>query len=573
MQLEFVVYKDDKFVNTYNGEEIDFDNGFAIKRFEKKNFVKLFDEVIDDNTFFKYDVKINDNTVILSVYEGTFNGKNKWKEVYNVFATFGVKGIIENGDCDLDFWHELFATDLGYGTYNEENVEKFSLVDSPMEVVRNVFSFNMQTNVFLFFKKYASLRKIKQKKFDTKIFDIPQVKINRNVGKIFDGKFINYAVQREVELDGEVFFDITVISGLVENGIMDIEKKHRYFLTEDYAYSPDNGPIGVFVSDNIYGNVYDQNMKKKYPGLMLDKYDGKYYYQYFFAKEFIPCFEILAKAGLSDYADLMLENYYTQKINWDSVNIYGKNDKEIFGFKLSKLKNIDINICYSKYNWHTYEFPNFMRKVRFINERAPYLLDVKDIDESLFNFIERRLNVGVSMKDIEYIKSIGTGNATLYADYLSMCQDTGKYSGGLYPNNLRHEHDVMVTYVNQLKEAKNNKQFEEVVSMPDYLDNLYENDKYCILAPRTANDLVNESYQLSHCVRTYIKGVATGSTKIYFLREKEKKAKSLVTIEVRRGSICQARGKGNRKLTNEEEKFVSEWAQKKKLTQSYTYYW
>ena len=38
-----------------------------------------------------------------------------------------------------------------------------------------------------------------------------------------------------------------------------------------------------------------------------------------------------------------------------------------------------------------------------------------------------------------------------------------------------HTPYVMVTYVNQLKEAKNNKQFEEVVSMPDYLDNLYEN--------------------------------------------------------------------------------------------------
>ena len=38
---KFSKYKNNKFVNTYNGEEIDFDSGFAIKRFEKKNSVSV----------------------------------------------------------------------------------------------------------------------------------------------------------------------------------------------------------------------------------------------------------------------------------------------------------------------------------------------------------------------------------------------------------------------------------------------------------------------------------------------------------------------------------------------------
>jgi hypothetical protein len=216
-----------------------------------------------------------------------------------------------------------------------------------MEVIRSVFPFQMQINPFLFFKKYQSLRKIKNKRFDTAIFDIPSVKINKNVGKVFDGKYINYAIQREVELENEVFFDITVISGNVYDGIMDIEKKHRYFLTEDFAYSPDGGPIGVFTSKNIYGNVYDQKMKKKYPNLMLDTYVGKYYYQYFFAKEFIPCFEILAKAGYSELADMVLDDYYAGNEIWRNINLFGKNDKEIFGFKLNKLKNIDRELYHT----------------------------------------------------------------------------------------------------------------------------------------------------------------------------------------------------------------------------------
>lgn len=575
MQLEFLLNDGKKCINTFNGDIIDINDLYAKPRFEKKNNITFFKRVIDDNLFYKYGVKAENDVVTLSVYEGKYEDKVVWKEVYTCKAEKNKKGIIESGDCNLDFWYEFFATDYGYSEYAEYNTCKFSLDKEPMEIVRKVFCANMQENVFLFFKKYSTLRKVKVKEFNKEIFNIPPIKINRNVGKIFDKNYIHYAIQREVELQGEVFFDVTVISGKVTNGIIDIEDKHRYFLTEGYIYSPDGGNLGIFMSENLYGNVYDNNMRKKHPELMLDKYNGKYFYQYFFSKEYIPCFEILAKAGFSEYADLMLDNYFGNKhFTWDSVNLYGKNDKEIFGFKLNKLKNFDIDICYKNSSYGRQEFINFIRILRMINKKSPYLMDVEGIDENLFEFIKRRLASGISIKDIEYIKSLGTSSASFYGDYLAMGQEVGKLSGGLHPKNLKHEHDVMVTYINQLKEAKNNKQFEEAVSSPDYLNNLYEGEKYCILAPRTANDLVNESYRLSHCVKTYIKNVATYSTKIYFLREKDKKGKSLVTVEVRRDRICQVRGRANRRPTKEEDNFVVEWAKEKKLICDYSnYFW
>lgn len=575
MQLEFLLDDGKKCINTFNGDVIEVSD-LCIKRFEKKNNITFFQRIIYDNIFYKYGIKAKDNCVILSVYEGRYENSVIWKEVYTCTIEKGKKGIIENGDCNLDFWYEFFATNYGYSQYKEYNVCKFSLDEEPMEIVRKVFPANMQENVFLFFKKYSTLKKVKVKEFNKEIFNIPSVKINRNVGKIFDNHYIHYAIQREVELQGEVFFDVTVISGKVYNGIMDVEDKHRYFLTEGYIYSPDGGNLGVFMSDNLYGNVYDNNMRKKHPELMLDKYNGKYFYQYFFSKEFIPCFEILAKAGFSEYADLMLDNYFNNKtIAWEyEINLYGKNDKEIFGFKLNKLKNFDIDICYKESSIGHQEFLNFTRILQMINKRAPFLMDIEGIDAELYQFIKRRLSSGITVKDINYIKSIGTSYASLYADYLAMGSEVGKLSGGLHPKNLKHEHDVMVTYINQLKEAKNNKQFEEAVSSVDYLNNLYEGEKYCILAPRTANDLVNESYRLSHCVKTYIKNVATYNTKIYFLREKDKKGKSLVTIEVRNNRICQVRGKANRKPTKEEDNFVCEWAKNKKLICDYSnYFW
>ena len=568
MRLEFLIEKEGKIINTYDGSEIDLNNEFVVKRFERKNEIFFLKRIIENNLLYKYSVKADGHTVILCVYEGVFADSTRWKEVYSAKATFGEKGIIESSVGDLEYWHEFFATEYGYVPYNESNVEQFSLDDDSMENVRAVFPFNMQTNVFLFFEKYSKLRKIKARSFDKEIFNIPAVKINRNVGKVFDNQYINYAIQREVELANEVFFDITVISGNVKNGVMDIEKKHRYFITEDFAYAPDGGPLVVFVSKNIYGNVYDKNMNQKHPGLMLDKYHGKYYYQYLFAKEFIPCFEILAKAGFGELADMMLDDYYEGKKNWKNINIYGKNDKEIFGFRLNKLKNIDHQI-YRAGIRRNGDFNTFINRVIPITNQASYLLDVKDIDEELFSFIERRLAAGVLTKDIEYIKSIGTCNAGCYADYLNMCKETGKFCDGIYPKNLQKAHDAMVAYVNQLRDAKKNKQFEIIVKEDDYLMNLYEDEEYCILAPRVANDLVNESYHLLHCVRTYIQDVATGRTKIYFLREKEKKSKSLVTLEVKSGSIVQARGKCNRLLTNEEKAFVRKWGKEKGLIPVY----
>ena len=226
MKLEFVIYRNGEAINTYNGNPIDLSNELEVKRFEKKNSVKLFNRIIRNNLVYKYSVKAHDDTAILSVYEGKWNDCcMKWSVVYSAKATYGVKGIVEDGDGDISFWHEFFATEYGYATYDESNIDKFSFDNDSMENVRKAFSFNMQTNSFLFFDKYAKMKKVKCKRFDKSIFNIPSVKINRNVGKVFNKQSINYAIQREVELANEVFFDITVISGFVTNGMMDIEKK------------------------------------------------------------------------------------------------------------------------------------------------------------------------------------------------------------------------------------------------------------------------------------------------------------------------------------------------------------
>lgn len=561
MSLEFIIKNNDIFINSLNGDIIEWDCAY-IEKFEKKNKIQFLETPID-NDFYKFDVKQEKDTIALIIYKGYYDNKTIWNCIYTASIIQGKKGVIEKGDCNLDFWHEYFATNYGTKPYDEANINKFCFIDNHMDVVRKVFCTNMQNNIFLFMKKYNTLKKINYKTFNKEIFNIAPIQINKNVGKIYNDKYINYAIQREIELEGEIFFDITVISGKVTNGTINIEKKHRYFMTEDYIYSPDNGPLDVFVSNNICGHIYDKKMKKKYPNLLLDKYKGKYYYQYFLSKEFIPAFEILAKAGLTKYADLVLDKYYEEEKALNYINIYGKNDKEIFGFKLNKLKNIKFDI---KELGYQDSFSYFIMELQKINTTAPYLLDEKNITLPLFLFFVNNLQKKINKKDMDYVKKLNSYNIKIYIDYLNMCYLSNRYSGGLYPKKLLHEHDVMISYMNQLKEAKNNVIFERAVSNESYTKNIYEDDIYCILAPRKANDLVNESYALSHCVRSYIENVALGRTKIYFLRKVEQKSKSLVTIEVMGEKIYQVKGRYNRDATLEENEFIKKWAKERNLT-------
>lgn len=575
MKIEFAVPKgEESYLFSVNGQEIDMFDNLAIGHLQSKYDCKIVK--IRGNYFYKFDVISNSDSVDLVVYEGIIvNNRSSWTETYRASARLGQPGVVETGDFDLAFWHDLLST--VNNSKNELFVDLYCLSDNHMDIVRNIFNHSFEGNVFLFMEKYKSIKKTSIKVFDKDIFNIPQVRINKNVGKAKEGEYAYHAIQREIELKGEVFFDVTVIEGPVKNGVMDIVDKHRYFLTEGYAYSPDGGSLEIFMNPNLCGPIYCNNMEKRYPSLMLDKYkNGRYFYQYFFSRDFIPCFEILAKAGYTFLADMFLDEYYDllsrnrQDIYFFSdINLYGKNDKEIFGFKLNKLRNINESgyiDYYTSYGHQvSYHFSNFIERVKSINKYAPCLFDIKDIGFELLRFMRTRCQDENCMKEVLYIQKMGVSNTDLYDDYLRMCKNANKYYDGMYPKNIKLAHDVMVTYMNQLKEAKNNEYFKSAVSSPEYLDYLYEEEEYSIFAPRTANDLVNESYQLSHCVRSYIDRVASGSTKIYFLRLNESKSKSLVTIEVFNKQVYQARGKYNRDVTSKEREFIKRWADKKHL--------
>lgn len=576
--------KDGEIINSFNGQPIRYQYVFA-DRLRKKNNLHVYSEIIKENLFYKYETEAIDGAVCLYVYEGHLERDcSVWEKVYTAKADISHTGIEETGDCDIHFWHEYFATGLGAGHYDEWRVSEFEMNDG-MKEVRKVFLMELAQNPFIFFEKYKYLKKYFQRDFDKSIFDIPMQKINNAVGKVYDGEYINYVIQHEVELAGDVFFDLKVLSGRVENGIINVEKKNRFFITSGFWHSPDGGDISVLVKQNTFGPLHNQKMAKAHPEFLFSNYDGQYTWQYVLSRGFIPCFEILAKAGQSYLADIMLDTYYKTRYKnshnkdyiassneWQGINIWGKNDKEIFGFKMSKLKNMTeeayevadaSNFAYRKY----LNFTLVIRQIKRIIDRNPFALERHGaIYGELFKFLSNCEDI--SEKTIEYIKQRRFDEYNAYIDYRRICNYMKMCSGGLYPDNIKREHDVMVAYMNQLKQAERNQKFEEIVLSSGYKELLYNGDGedgYCILAPRKPSDIADEGYRLHHCVQSYIPSVCNGSTKIYFLRRKNRKGSSLVTIEVKGIIIKQARGSCNRSVTKEEKTFIDKWASEKNL--------
>ena len=604
MALEYIIGQNGVFYNSHNGEvfrslyeerkaRLEKENGLtvirydscpvlgcdkALSRYAKKHSISFFPYPVSDNKCYEYDTVAEGDTVTLVIYEGSYNARMVWTPVYYAAASPGNK-MSESGSHNIAYWFDYFATNYGHDRVKYSNISKFEHNQDTMRRVRKVFSCDLSENALLFFYRFSKTKKYRVLRYPSEWFcDIPYPRINRRIGKSYDsirfgGEIIHYAWQSEVMIHDIPFLDVVVLSGYVEDGVIDVMEKHRFFLAEDFAYSPDGGDFGVFAQQFFFGKVNTTQLRKHPNRLMLDQYSGKNVYKYMFCKHFVPAFEILAKAGCSEIADALLERYYsdyreTHCSKW-LVDYYGNNDDEILRFKIKYLKQLPDAVI------RRYSNPKGLRIlfmcIRTILWINPSLF--KSItDVNLFLFASLDQNPGNLYEKIEYLKRIGTEYYSIYLDYLRLCYGCGRYADGQgpYPRNLRLAHDTMVAYKGEVTAAKHDSAFSEVVSNEDYTEKVFipDDEKYCILAPRTADDLVYESYTLSHCVRGYIHAVSKGYTSIYFLRLKNKRSTPLVTIEVRHGQIIQTRGKCNRPVTSEELLFIKKWAEAVNLDSS-----
>lgn len=201
-------------------------------------------------------------------------------------------------------------------------------------------------------------------------------------------------------------------------------------------------------------------------------------------------------------------------------------------------------------------------KVNLYGEDAGYnseLLRLENISFKAESFIEYITYGFKSQGNLPVINTI----RDYYYDYLDMENSMYDTIKNKYPKYLKTEHDKTTYKYNLNKEYFQDKKMLTIAN--EYLDLGYSNKKYTIILPKYTADIVKEGVNQSNCVASYVKRILDEKCFIVFMRETDSIEESLVTIEIQDNEIMQCKGYNNRNITDEERKFIKEWAKKKNL--------
>lgn len=182
-----------------------------------------------------------------------------------------------------------------------------------------------------------------------------------------------------------------------------------------------------------------------------------------------------------------------------------------------------------------------------VNQGLPPLINIFDGGESLYenNDVHEEIN-GISFD---------TYSLNLLMEYLENQIDDNFEK---YPKHLKTAIDLSI-YRKNVNESK------VIENKFKYLNlNKFEfsGDDYCIVAPKSVQDILREGSFLKHCIANYADAVAYGRTIVVFMRKKSNPDLPLVTIQIRgkkNFSIALARGGRNRYVTHNESLFINEY--------------
>lgn len=119
-----------------------------------------------------------------------------------------------------------------------------------------------------------------------------------------------------------------------------------------------------------------------------------------------------------------------------------------------------------------------------------------------------------------------------YQDYIDMSASNSGVD--LFPKDIKKAHDQVMTQKELEESELIREHFLDHYPLWKKLENVeVENSEFCMVAPTKYEDLVKESSSMNNCVAHYGKRVAGGDhTHILFLRNKNSKDDSLVTVEI-----------------------------------------
>ncbi len=304
-----------------------------------------------------------------------------------------------------------------------------------------------------------------------------------------------------------------------------------------------NGNVSYFYKDNLEKlktTIYRYSHLWKYGNYLNQQNNFIYLAQLTLFPVFYESFEYLL-------------NYKLYQLAFNSANYFKKKGtfKEMFGLEKMFLPFMQkLDISYSLLNALVI-YPKEDLKMLIFIEQNPY--------------ITRNLKEEFHLNLAKVKKYFDTHNYTVddldeYRDYLDMAKRLEldlTSSSVIFPKDLHQEHSRLYRQLELKVDPEIENKIKNVAKRA--MVNAYEDDIYKIFPARSLDDLLDESNQMSNCVRLYIEKIANLECIIYFLRKKDDLSKSFVTIEIQGSKIIQAREKFNSLPKDEVKKFLKQW--------------
>lgn len=286
--------------------------------------------------------------------------------------------------------------------------------------------------------------------------------------------------------------------------------------------------------------------------------------------------EILAKAGIK--ISISDRNY-----NWIEIDIDQTKPHKIL--KVSKwllpfLKDNNTDIIHMYHYFDKYLDVNMYKYILTTygsnkNNFGFNVYHLKRANEN-DNYLIELISFGYDWKTVvDYVnrdcrfQGLDVRNAyELLRDYARMSRSISD-DYDRYPRYLSSLHDVAAMNYKAIQDEETNKKIQEIAENNKYLE--FENEKFQLIYPTSATEIIEEGTNMNHCVASYVNDVVEGKTHILFLRRKENLEKSYVTVEVNnRYEFIQAKGNCNSKpevvaldfITNYRKKILSKLQEK-----------
>jgi len=139
----------------------------------------------------------------------------------------------------------------------------------------------------------------------------------------------------------------------------------------------------------------------------------------------------------------------------------------------------------------------------------------------------------------------------------------------MYPKDLFKEHSHQVMQIKLLLNKEVNK---KIINRAKDLGKLsYQNESFVIRPINDYQELYEEGNFLHHCVASYADRYASGKTNIFTIRDIKQPAMPIVTVEINKKSIVQARAKFDHRPKKDVATFLKEYQKAKGLKGEWTH--